>query len=100
MCLLEDEVESSFSFNQTKLKVYYFYIYNSFENIFNYLFLYWQIKSEAFLEDINNILNSGDVPNIYGMDEMEQIQNAMKPVIPLIIGVTLEQCLLEQCVHV
>lgn len=37
-----------------------------------------QIKRESFLEDLNNILNSGDVPNIYGMDEEEQIYTAMK----------------------
>ena len=40
-----------------------------------------QIKSESFLEDINNILNSGDVPNIYGFDDMDQILNGMKPVV-------------------
>ena len=39
-----------------------------------------QIKNESFLEDINNILNAGDVPNIYGFDEQEQIFTAMKPV--------------------
>ncbi|RYY35578.1 hypothetical protein EON62_02400, partial [archaeon] len=32
-----------------------------------------QIVKESFLEDINNILNSGDVPNLYAPDEMEQI---------------------------
>ena len=40
-----------------------------------------QIKSESFLEDLNNILNSGDVPNIYQFDELEQIFTAMKPVV-------------------
>ncbi|XP_014674130.1 PREDICTED: dynein heavy chain 1, axonemal-like [Priapulus caudatus] len=37
------------------------------------------IKNESFLEDINNILNSGDVPNIYALDELDQIYAAMKP---------------------
>ena len=41
----------------------------------------FQIKSESFLEDLNNILNSGDVPNIYQFDELEQIYTAMKPVV-------------------
>lgn len=27
------------------------------------------IKEEAFLEDINNILNTGEVPNIFPIDE-------------------------------
>ncbi|KAJ9575541.1 hypothetical protein L9F63_007611, partial [Diploptera punctata] len=40
-----------------------------------------QIKSESFLEDMNNILNSGDVPNIYKPDELDQIYNAMKGIV-------------------
>jgi dynein heavy chain len=40
-----------------------------------------QIKSESFLEDINNILNAGDVPNIYVFDDLEQIYTAMKPIV-------------------
>lgn len=43
--------------------------------------LYSKIKSESFLEDLNNILNSGDVPNIYQGDELEQIFTAMKSVV-------------------
>ena len=33
------------------------------------------------MEDINNILNAGDVPNIYTFDDLEQIYAAMKPVL-------------------
>jgi hypothetical protein len=33
------------------------------------------------LEDVNNILNSGDVPNLYAVDEQERILTAMKPVV-------------------
>lgn len=40
-----------------------------------------QIKNESFLEDINNILNSGDVPNLYAVDEQDQIMAAMKPIV-------------------
>ena len=40
-----------------------------------------QIKSEVFLEDINNILNSGDVPNIYPPEDLDKIFNEMKPVV-------------------
>lgn len=42
---------------------------------------FFQIKKESFLEDLNNILNSGDVPNIYAPDDLENIYAAMKPVI-------------------
>ncbi|XP_053933024.1 dynein axonemal heavy chain 1 [Cuculus canorus] len=46
-----------------------------------FLFVDTQIKNESFLEDINNLLNSGEVPNIYGLDDQEQIMTAMKPVV-------------------
>ena len=42
---------------------------------------FFQIKSESFLEDINNILNSGDVPNIYALEDLDQIYHDMKPVV-------------------
>ena len=34
---------------------------------------------ESFLEDINNILNAGEVPNLLGNDDMEAISAAMRP---------------------
>ena len=40
-----------------------------------------QIKSETFLEDINNVLNSGDVPNIYPPEDMDKICHEMKPIV-------------------
>lgn len=40
-----------------------------------------QIKNESFLEDINSILNSGDIPNLYALDEQDQILNTMRPFI-------------------
>ncbi|KAH1020081.1 hypothetical protein HUJ04_009807 [Dendroctonus ponderosae] len=43
-----------------------------------FLFSDTQIKSESFLEDLNNVLNSGDVPNIYQPDEMDKIYQGMK----------------------
>ncbi|KAM4722817.1 dynein axonemal heavy chain 1 [Rhinophrynus dorsalis] len=46
-----------------------------------FLFTDTQIKNESFLEDINNILNSGDVPNLYGPEEQDQIMTAMKPIV-------------------
>ena len=45
------------------------------------VFLYTdtQIVSESCLEDVNNILNGGDVPNIYTGEEMDRILNGMRP---------------------
>ncbi|KAG9395747.1 Dynein heavy chain and region D6 of dynein motor [Carpediemonas membranifera] len=39
-----------------------------------------QIIDESFLEDVNNILNSGEVPNLFENDEMDQIINTLRPV--------------------
>lgn len=39
----------------------------------------WQIVTESFLEDINNILNSGEVPNLYAPDELEKVVNLTRP---------------------
>ena len=46
-----------------------------------FLFSETQIVKESFLEDINNILNSGDVPNLYAPDEMERIINGVRPAV-------------------
>uniref|UniRef100_A0A8C3XBZ8 Dynein axonemal heavy chain 1 n=1 Tax=Cyanoderma ruficeps TaxID=181631 RepID=A0A8C3XBZ8_9PASS len=46
-----------------------------------FLFVDTQIKSESFLEDINNLLNSGDIPNIYNPEDQDVILTAMKPVV-------------------
>ncbi|XP_032314242.1 dynein heavy chain 1, axonemal isoform X8 [Camelus ferus] len=46
-----------------------------------FLFSDTQIKNESFLEDINNVLNSGDIPNLYTLDEQDQIVNTMRPYI-------------------
>ena len=46
-----------------------------------FLFSDTQIKTETFLEDLNNVLNSGDVPNIYQPDELDKIFQEMKGVV-------------------
>ncbi|KAJ3021047.1 UNVERIFIED_CONTAM: Dynein heavy chain 6, axonemal [Siphonaria sp. JEL0065] len=38
-----------------------------------------QIKTESFLEDINNILNSGEVPNLFPPEEREKIFADLRP---------------------
>lgn len=44
----------------------------------SFLFVDTQIINEQMLEDINNILNSGDVTNIYNEKDMEEIITACK----------------------
>jgi len=45
-----------------------------------FLFSDTQLVKESFLEDINNILNTGEVPNLFAADELEQIMGLMRPV--------------------
>jgi dynein heavy chain len=44
-----------------------------------FLFVDTQIVFEGMLEDVNNVLNSGDVPNLYGPEEMEAITSVFAP---------------------
>ncbi|XP_049878805.1 dynein axonemal heavy chain 1-like [Pectinophora gossypiella] len=43
-----------------------------------FLFSDAQIKMESFLEDLNNILSSGDVPNIYEVEDLDQIYQSVR----------------------
>ncbi|XP_017758914.1 PREDICTED: dynein heavy chain 1, axonemal-like, partial [Eufriesea mexicana] len=43
-----------------------------------FLFSDTQIKDDSMLEDLNSVLNNGDVPNIYKVDEMERIFHSMR----------------------
>ncbi|GLE01654.1 hypothetical protein PINS_up010488 [Pythium insidiosum] len=45
-----------------------------------FLFSDVQIVHEAMLEDINNVLNSGDVPNLYAPEDLDQISNHCRPI--------------------
>ncbi|XP_053403795.1 dynein axonemal heavy chain 2-like isoform X4 [Mercenaria mercenaria] len=42
-----------------------------------FLFNDVQVVEEGFLEDINNVLSSGEVPNLYKADEFEEVRNAL-----------------------
>ncbi|XP_017171732.1 dynein axonemal heavy chain 12 isoform X3 [Mus musculus] len=39
-----------------------------------------QIKEESFLEDIDNVLNTGEVPNIFAADEKQEVMEGVRPV--------------------
>ncbi|CAE8734034.1 unnamed protein product [Polarella glacialis] len=43
-----------------------------------FLFSDTQIVKESFLEDVNNILNTGEVPNLFAPEEAEQVIGAMR----------------------
>lgn len=43
-----------------------------------FLFCDTQIVDEQMLEDINGILNSGDIPNLYKVEDIEEINNVGK----------------------
>ncbi|XP_028906396.1 dynein heavy chain 12, axonemal isoform X2 [Ornithorhynchus anatinus] len=40
-----------------------------------------QIKEEAFLEDIDSVLNTGEVPNIFAADERQEVMETVRPAI-------------------
>lgn len=43
-----------------------------------FLFTDTQIKEEAFLEDVSNLMNSGEVPNLFGSDEKAELCEKMR----------------------
>lgn len=47
-------------------------------NVTVFLFTDVQIKEEGFLEDVNNILNTGEIPNLFA-DEMPDIIELARP---------------------
>lgn len=38
-----------------------------------------QITNESFLEDVNNLLNSGEIPNIWLPEDKDLINNELRP---------------------
>ena len=51
-----------------------------------FLFSDTQIKNETFVEDINNMLNTGEVPNIFPSDERATICEAVRPFAKQVYG--------------
>jgi dynein heavy chain len=46
-----------------------------------------QIKEESFVEDINTVLNTGDVPNLYAPDEKSGILELMQTTVKMLVSV-------------
>jgi dynein heavy chain len=40
-----------------------------------------QIISESFLEDINNLLNTGEIPNLMLPEDRDKIVNGVRPIV-------------------
>ena len=40
-----------------------------------------QILQESFLEDINNILNTGEVPNLMLQEDKDKIESDVRPIV-------------------
>lgn len=45
-----------------------------------FIFTDLQITYESFLEDINNLINSGEVPNLFKKEDIDEIYNLMRPI--------------------
>ncbi|NXJ63442.1 DYH7 protein, partial [Rostratula benghalensis] len=45
-----------------------------------FLFTDTQIKKESFLEDVNNLLNAGEVPNLFAVDEKQEVCEQMRQI--------------------
>ena len=40
-----------------------------------------QIASEEFLEDVNSILNSGEVPDLFLPEDLDKLLNDLRPIV-------------------
>lgn len=45
-----------------------------------FLFTDSQIKDESFIEDINNLLNTYEVPNLFPTDEKNELMEMCRPI--------------------
>ncbi|XP_074520194.1 dynein axonemal heavy chain 6 [Halichoeres trimaculatus] len=79
-CCFEIELSRGYnydSFHEDLRKLYTMAGVEGKDTVF--LFTDNQIVVEEFLEDINNMLNSGEVPSLFEKDELEQVLAATRP---------------------
>lgn len=65
-----------------------------------FLFTDTQIKEENFLEDISNLLNTGEVPNMFPIDEKNEICSKMRQIDKWVNGGCGYAFCMSMCVHV
>ena len=52
-----------------------------------FLFTDTEIKDESFVEDINMILNTGEVPNLFAPDEKTEILEVMQTAVRVLVSI-------------
>jgi Dynein, heavy chain len=52
-----------------------------------FLFSDTEIKDESFVEDINIILNTGEVPNLFASDEKTEILEVMQTAVRMLVSI-------------